>query len=336
MTEIYDEVGYIKEVLEHGLSYRWTRDLNLLVKYFHNEGIKKSEVKDILKKKCQMYVEGYNPFTSYRIVNNIVDKTWNNTTPLREIKEVKISKEVLQWFLDLEKIEISNNKLNELKEYYGSYKISLRNKIFTFNRIKFIFTLYIWGLIQSQYLDYAWSIDVGRYSNRLKKDANLSSFKVTQECNLLYDLGMIKITNGGKNKNRKTILKFIEENDVFNKEYNNKDYITISGDDLYNCGYWLEKQKYGVFICQHCKKEFAHYNLSIAEKGRKYCKVCSDIIRHNKFDGDIKIIICEDCGKQVEIDINDVKTCRCNECQEKETRKNKLKYWNDNKEKFRC
>ena len=332
MTDIYDEVGYIKEVLEKGLSYRWTRDLTLLAKYYHLEGMKKSKVKEILKNKCILYVKEFNPFVSYKKINSIVDNVWKNNIPLREIKEVKISKPILQWFLELEKEEISNEKLKELLNNYGKYKISLRKNIYTFNRVKFLFTLYVWGLIQSQYLDYAWSIDINRYAKRIKQDAFLSkSFKLTQESNLLYDLDMIRITNGGKNKSRKTILRYPQELEIFKKEYN--DYIILSGEDLYNCGYWLEKQKYGTFICQHCGKEFAYYNNSVQEKNRKYCKGCSDIIRNKKFDGNLKIIICQDCGKQVEIDKNDVKACRCNDCQEKFRREYNRKWMQDHKEK---
>ena len=52
MIEIYDEEGYIKEVIEHGLSSdRWMRDLTLLVRYWKGEGkevyISKKRVKNV-------------------------------------------------------------------------------------------------------------------------------------------------------------------------------------------------------------------------------------------------------------------------------------------------
>ena len=57
MIEIYDEEGYIKEVIEHGLSSdRWMRDLTLLVRYWKGEGkevyISKKRVKDKAREKC--------------------------------------------------------------------------------------------------------------------------------------------------------------------------------------------------------------------------------------------------------------------------------------------
>ena len=49
MIDIYDEIGYIKEVLEHGLSDKWERDATLLVRYYKTLGMKKSEVRRNLK-----------------------------------------------------------------------------------------------------------------------------------------------------------------------------------------------------------------------------------------------------------------------------------------------
>ena len=37
MIDIYDEEGYIQEVLQNGFSQKWQRDAALLVKYFKTE-----------------------------------------------------------------------------------------------------------------------------------------------------------------------------------------------------------------------------------------------------------------------------------------------------------
>ena len=51
MIDIYDEVGYIKTVLQDGLSEKWERDATLLTRYYKSQGEKKSEVKKKLKEK---------------------------------------------------------------------------------------------------------------------------------------------------------------------------------------------------------------------------------------------------------------------------------------------
>ena len=40
MIEIYDEIGYIKEVLKNGPGERWKRDLILLARFYKSEGKK--------------------------------------------------------------------------------------------------------------------------------------------------------------------------------------------------------------------------------------------------------------------------------------------------------
>lgn len=343
MTEIYDEVGYIKEVLEHGLSQRWQRDAMLLSRFYKLNGKKKSEAKEIIKSKCEKYVIGFNRDIQFNEVNSIAEKAWKNDKELREIRNVEISKEVLDWFLNLENFELDDETFKYVEDRRKKYHIKIDKKIYNFNRIKLLFTLYIWYKIQCNYTEdnYAKIFPLNRNQGRIKQDASLkTSFKMMPELYLLYDLGDVGITSNRVKKNgtiaeRKLIAKFIENNKIFLTPITNKNKIVIDGDDLYNCGYWLEKQKFGTFICQHCGKEFAHYSNSKNESKRKYCKRCSDIIRHNKFDGDLKIITCQDCGKDVEVEKTDAKTTRCFECQDKKNNEIKLKWWNENKEKYR-
>ena len=53
MIDIYNEIGYIKNVLENGVSERWERDVILLTRYFKAEGLKKSEVKKTHERKMR-------------------------------------------------------------------------------------------------------------------------------------------------------------------------------------------------------------------------------------------------------------------------------------------
>lgn len=132
-----------------------------------------------------------------------------------------------------------------------------------------------------------------------------------RERDLLFDLGYIYI-----NYALGIDATFIKENDVFSIPVTDKNRVVLKGEDLYKCGYWLEKQKMGSFICQHCGNEFAHYSKNKNEWKRKYCKKCGDELAHNKKSGELKIIHCIDCGDEVKISKFDNKTCRCMECYE--------------------
>ena len=108
MIDIYDEIGYIKNVLENGVSEKWERDVILLVRYFKAEGIKKSEVKRRMKEKCELAAKrpvnpiAYNHLISYARLNKIIEGAWKKQVPLREIKYIDVSREVVDWFLNLE------------------------------------------------------------------------------------------------------------------------------------------------------------------------------------------------------------------------------------------
>jgi hypothetical protein len=61
------------------------------------------------------------------------------------------------------------------------------------------------------------------------------------------------------------------------------------------------------------------------------CDVCG-----NYQPIETKTIICIDCGKDIEVDTCDMKTCRCKECQDirnKETKKERNKRYYEKKKK---
>lgn len=317
MINIYDEVGHIKDVLENGFSERWKEDAKLLVKYYRDLGIKKSEVTETIKKKCERYVPSYNKYTDYRIVNRLVSTTWKDKTPLREIKQVEFSKEVLDWFLSLEKNKVTAEDIESIKK--NKVNTHVNTKFWNFSKVKFLFTLYIWALIQKNYLEYYRMMHLEKFAKQFKQAANLpQGFNVLKECDNFYDLGYIYI-----NSYRNIDLKFMN-NEVFSIPITDKNRIIISGEDLYNCGYWLEKQKMGSFICQKCGKEFAYYSNSKNEKRRKYCKECAEIISNNKTE-EIKIN-CIDCGKELVILKKKYLVCRCTDCQNKHNQESKYAY----------
>lgn len=324
MIDIYDEVGYVKEVLAHGFSERWERDALLLARYYRIEGKKKPDIKKIVKEKVERYVKSYRKYRDYPRANKMVDLAFKKIVPLREIKEVKIPIEVVKWFLNLEtSYKISDEQVLELKKKRKGLKIN--NHLMNFNRIKFLFTLYFWTRIQENYLDNPYMHYLSNYMKRFKHDADLNTgFSINKEKDLINDLGLIYV-----NFAQGIDCRFIKENSVLRLEedsgtkrnYDEEECFVVTGEDLYKPGYWLTKQKFGKFVCQRCGKEFAHYNDSKQEKKRKYCKECYNDIHHNERGlEDTKVIKCIDCGIDIEINIKNNKTCRCKTCQ-KELRK---------------
>ena len=275
MIDIYDEIGYIKEVLEKGIKRdKWQRDCRLLAHFYASNGMNKKECKEKLNEKLEKSLDKfYNPITMYQQLNKNIDiayKEYRDGKELREIKEIEISKEVLEWFLNLEK----NFTLSEeqIKEEYNFRKIKLKKNPLTFNRVKFLFTLYVWTKIQEKYIDYPYTHYLNTRSTRkkIKVDGELPiSFNIGNEKNILYDLGFLYI-----NISQGIEAKFIKEEAVFSIPINEDNSIKIKGEDLYKCGYWLTKQKYGYYVCKKCKREFAYKGLGKGEKRRIYCDEC--------------------------------------------------------------
>lgn len=326
MIDIYDEVSYIKEVLEHGFSERWERDALLLARYYRSIGMKKSEVKNIIKEKAERYVKSYRKYKDYPRANKMVDIAYKKDfIPLREIKSINIPVETVSWFLSLEgKYKIPEEKVLELKKNRKGLKIT--EYPMNFNRIKFLFTLYVWTRIQENYLDKPYMHYLGNYTKRFKHDADLgSSFSINKEKDLLHDLGLIYV-----NFSQGIDCRFIKENKTlaigcgdwieqfFHEEKLDRDKLgecfVLKGIDLYEPGYWLTKQKFGSFVCQRCGKEFAHYNDTKQEKKRKYCKECAKEIERHKGLEDTKIIQCIDCGKDIKVSVKGNHTQRCENC----------------------
>lgn len=324
MTDIYNEIAYIRVVLENGLSSKWERDIKLLIRYWKDyEGYSKKQVREEARKKCEEAAKRknnpiyYNHIIHYKRLNKIIQSAWTSKNELRQIMYIDIPKEVVDWFLQLEKTyKLNTEDFNKVKA--RNPEVTLKpNRIINWNRTKYLFTLYIWTKIQESYAPIPNVHNLKRYVNRFKEDANLKTgFSMKREANLLYDLKLINITNKGK-----IIPIFMDNYDVFKTPVTDDNRVRImTGEpgegDLYNPGYWLEKQKMGSFVCQECGKEFAHYNHTKQEMGRKYCKKCADKIGHGK-TGELKSVVCVDCGKIIEIDKFDSHTIRCWECQRK-------------------
>lgn len=296
MIEIYDEEGYIKEVIEHGLSSdRWMRDLTLLVRYWKGEGkevyVSKKRVKDKAREKCQRYVRGWNDNIHYKNFNTVFEAAWKNKEPLRKIKSIEFTEDVLNWFLGLESLEISEDKVKELKSIRP--KVTIKKQVMNERRVRFLFTLFVWSKIQENYLEKYNMHYLRGYEKKFKENADLnSSFNLKNERNLLFDLGFININHV------LGIDAIFMNNDVFKIPITDENRIVLSGGDLYNCGYWLEKQKYGYYVCQNCGKEVLKKNRPKGGRPNKYCPECA-----KKIENDLKEKhFCIDCGREIEYD----------------------------------
>lgn len=322
MVDIYDELGHIKNILANGIDdMKWQRDASLLAKFYAETGVKKSEAKKIIREKCEKYSKNYNHIQYFKKLNKIVDTSYKEIKDgkqIRHITEVVISQEVLDWFLGLENnFTISDEKKNEIEK---NRKAKIGNKPLIFNRVKMLFTLYIWTLIQADYVNVPNVHYLKKYMAKFKKDADLpKTFSINKEKNILYDLGLLYV-NGSQGID----VIFVRDNhDVFGKEITKDNKIVIAGEDLYNCGLWLEKKKYGSYICQNCGKEFSFKGKGRGEKSRKYCDDCLKQLYPIKNE---TTRICVDCGIEFKVTKMDTKSIRCSNCQEEHRREIKRDY----------
>ena len=298
--------------------------MTLLIKYWKSppESKSKKEIKKLAINKCVMYVPHFKDSQVKRApeINKMVERVWkdwkidgDNPSKLRTINSIGFSKEVLNWFLNLEETcVIDNEKKLKMQEMRSPARIS--NHPMTFTRIRFLFTLFVWACIQSNYANGLYH-NIDKSIKKLRLDGDLpTSFNILNERNILEDLGFIRTTD----KNVDLLLDFIEKEPVFSIPVTKDNEIKLEGLDLYDCGKWLEKQKYGSFTCQYCGEEIVHYSNKPNEKRRKYCKKCAKILKsHN-----LRKKYCIDCGEELLELTNGRRRIRCALCQDA-FRKNK-------------
>ncbi len=274
----------------------------LLVKYWKSQGYAKKQVKEWCIEKCEKYVPNFNSIKDGPELKKSVDKVWrdwktkgDDISKLREIDYVEFPREVLDWFLGLEDNFIISDeerkRINKLR-----YPAKAKKTPMTFNRIKVLFTLYIWSLIQKEYMNGGWNyFNLDDWYPKLKKDSDLpTSYNILNERNILEDLGFLKTTE----KNVDVILELFDKFDVFNIEVTDKNRIRLNGEDLYNCGHWLAKQKYGFFICENCGKEIIKKKVP-KNNILKYCPKCAKELKNHTQESKY----CIDCGAELEYGI---------------------------------
>lgn len=306
MIDIYDEEGYIQEVLQNGFSQKWQRDAALLVKYFKTEYVlgnqpswNKAWVKETIKEKCKKYVPTYDPNVTFNRVNKLVDTTWKNwkvdpdnpkeSSQLRKIKEIKIPEAVLNWFLNLDTYYITDEEVKDIKSRRKN--VSVKNHPITMARAKYLFTLYVWTKIQENYLSRPNIHYLEKYNKKLRNDADLKpSFSLTKERNVLFDLGFIDINHG------LGVTPIFMDKEDFKEAEKDEKVILLGRNDLYLCGKWLEMRKFGTFRCQNCRKLVVDNFRIKSKKPRKYCEDCAKYLKTHTN----KKYYCCDCGREIE------------------------------------
>ena len=321
MIDIYNEIGYVKDILQKGLdTNNWLRDVKLLVRYYkQEEGLKKKDIRPLIIEKCKE-MSFYNHIQDYKRTNKAIDDAFKKDEPLRDIDEIEIPREVVEWFKDLkENYVLSADKVQELQEKRPKVKVTAYPM--NLDRIKMLFTLYIWTLIQSHYLERPEMHYVNNYLKKFKKEANLKvSFSVKRERDFLYDLGFIYV-----NYALGIDACFIRENEVFNTPITDENRVVLKGEDLYNPGYFIEKQIMGSFVCQNCGREIAYKGKGKGIRNRKYCDECSKLLHVSiKSNDKANVRICECCGEEFTVDNPKSKQRFCWRCQTN-------RYWDSKK-----
>ena len=126
------------------MSEKWERDTTLLIRYYKSQGERKGEVRKKIKEKCENSKRfHYDSLVDFKRLNKIIDNAWKKDVPLREIREIVIAKEVVDWFLSLEhEITLSDEEVSRLKK--ARPNVTIKSNVMNWQRIKYLFTLYIW------------------------------------------------------------------------------------------------------------------------------------------------------------------------------------------------
>jgi hypothetical protein len=121
----------------------------------------------------------------------------------------------------------------------------------------------------------------------------------------LNDVSVFKRTLASKEAKQLKRLKKSKE--LFEERFNNGDNRIIKCE---KCGVYFVKEK--PLPKKTLQKSMRKRN-SIKYGSYKYCEYCRKYHKHNK-----KLVVCIDCGKEFIVKSCDTKTCRCEECQNKQ------------------
>lgn len=170
-------------------------DLNLLIKYFDNQGLKPKAIRAEIERLWVNYSFLDGPW----LTKHIIAIRKREKKELIDIKPVFIGQDTLDWFKEMIH-KTSDEWIAEGNETNGIRERSEGE--FGIERTKCLFQLYIWSLIQRQYSKYPNNIYLSGNRPRLKREAWLKGkTKLMPDCMYpMYDWGIWNSTFDKKDK----------------------------------------------------------------------------------------------------------------------------------------
>lgn len=291
MSLILNEVKYVENILKTGeVGRKPSSTLLLLAKYYYNEkNLRNKEIEIKLDEFMRKNYPNYNKVYWENSIESYSKKAGKYT--LNKIDEIPITKSEL-----------------EVIESIGDPRLE-----------RFLFTMLCYAKAYNIVSDKnnGWiNTDLSVIYNTARLRARRSDDRfhmVNQLLKISCNKEIPLITISQKNTNRNVKINFID----FSGE------VVLHISDLRELGYEYMMYKGGKFIrCEICGR------LMRKKKNKKYCPEC---LSKNPYYTPIetKIIQCQDCGDDVEVDAKDTKTIRCEECQKEENnRQRRWRYYN--------
>lgn len=291
MSLILNEVKHVENILKTGeVGRKPSSTLLLLAKYYYNEkNLRNKEIEIKLDEFMSKNYPNYNKVYWENSIESYSKKAGKYA--LNQIDEIPITK------LELEVIES-----------IGDLRLE-----------RYLFTMLCYAKAYNMVSDKnnGWiNTDLSVIYNTARLRARRSDDRfhmVNQLLKISYgDEGNPLIAISQKNTNRNVKINFIDLSGE----------VVLHISDLRELGYEYMMYKGGKFVrCEICGR------LMRKKKNKKYCPEC---LSKNPYYTPIetKIIQCQDCGDDVEVDARDMKTCRCGDCQHEKDKERKRIYWN--------
>lgn len=247
------EITKVKNILEKGdLGEKPMASINLIVRYYKNQGKDKEEIYDILDTFLSKNLSTYNEVIWYDRLQNVIKSKYE--TELCEI----------------ESVEITKDEIEEIKKVKLKYQ-------------KILFTMLVYlKILRKKNNSETLYVNSTKYITDIFNEANVSSTKVMRikELKELENLGYIERSLYKKIVQGKTNI-YIMYKLFYIKEETPDNPVVMVVDDFRELGLqWLvyngDKK---IKCCEVCGKR---YKISGNGRPPKYCKECDKKVKHRQ------------------------------------------------------